>query len=228
MASARQLCSGSDATAEANNAVWASIRALDGSGGRIPAVENACAEAETGSRASGTVRVMESLRTDVDCLARSLKEPRAFEPIFDRHFAAVHTCVPDSPRRARRCAYLREAARVAKALRTDAENVLAIVGRATAAAAGAVVQEVAKGDVIGIATGIAAIEAASSQLLSSTAKDRALWRLRRPDLLWLNDIADEAKGITETLPDFARIWRIPKNRQDVFGTRFAAMAQLQS
>jgi RNA polymerase sigma factor (sigma-70 family) len=33
---------------------------------------------------------MESFRTDVDCLARSLEEPRAFEPIFDRHFAAVH------------------------------------------------------------------------------------------------------------------------------------------
>ena len=50
-----------------------------------------CAEAETGSRASGTVRVMESFRTDVDCLARSVEEPRAFEPIFERHFVAVHT-----------------------------------------------------------------------------------------------------------------------------------------
>jgi RNA polymerase sigma-70 factor (ECF subfamily) len=33
---------------------------------------------------------MESIGTDVDCLARSLKEPRAFQPIFDRHFAAIH------------------------------------------------------------------------------------------------------------------------------------------
>jgi RNA polymerase sigma factor (sigma-70 family) len=29
--------------------------------------------------------------SDVDCLARSLSEPKAFEPIFDRHFRAVHT-----------------------------------------------------------------------------------------------------------------------------------------
>jgi RNA polymerase sigma-70 factor, ECF subfamily len=34
---------------------------------------------------------MESALSDVDCLARSLSEPEAFEPIFDRHFRAVHT-----------------------------------------------------------------------------------------------------------------------------------------
>jgi RNA polymerase sigma-70 factor (ECF subfamily) len=33
---------------------------------------------------------MESPRSDADCLARSLSEPKAFEPIFDRHFTAVH------------------------------------------------------------------------------------------------------------------------------------------
>ena len=33
---------------------------------------------------------MDSFSTDTDCLARSLEEPRAFEQIFDRHFAAVH------------------------------------------------------------------------------------------------------------------------------------------
>jgi RNA polymerase sigma-70 factor, ECF subfamily len=33
---------------------------------------------------------MEPALSDADCLARSLREPTAFEPIFDRHFAAVH------------------------------------------------------------------------------------------------------------------------------------------
>jgi RNA polymerase sigma-70 factor, ECF subfamily len=33
---------------------------------------------------------MESSPSDADCLARSLTEPKAFEPIFDRHFDAVH------------------------------------------------------------------------------------------------------------------------------------------
>ena len=34
---------------------------------------------------------MESVLSDIDCLERSLSEPKAFEPIFDRHFRAVHT-----------------------------------------------------------------------------------------------------------------------------------------
>ena len=43
------------------------------------------ADAETAFRASGTVRVMESSRSDVDCLAHSLGEPKAFAVIFERH-----------------------------------------------------------------------------------------------------------------------------------------------
>ena len=33
---------------------------------------------------------MESALSDADCVAHSLSEPKAFEPIFDRHFVAVH------------------------------------------------------------------------------------------------------------------------------------------
>lgn len=33
---------------------------------------------------------MEPSPSDLECLARSLNEPKAFEPIFDRHFGAVH------------------------------------------------------------------------------------------------------------------------------------------
>ena len=33
---------------------------------------------------------MEAVSSDADYLARSLSEPTAFEPIFDRHFGAVH------------------------------------------------------------------------------------------------------------------------------------------
>jgi RNA polymerase sigma factor (sigma-70 family) len=36
---------------------------------------------------------MEPSPSDVECLARSLKEPKAFELIFDRHFGAVHRYV---------------------------------------------------------------------------------------------------------------------------------------
>jgi RNA polymerase sigma factor (sigma-70 family) len=33
---------------------------------------------------------VDAVSSDADCLARSLSEPTAFEPIFDRHFGAVH------------------------------------------------------------------------------------------------------------------------------------------
>ena len=33
---------------------------------------------------------MEPVPSDMECLARSLSNPKAFEPIFDRHFQAVH------------------------------------------------------------------------------------------------------------------------------------------
>jgi RNA polymerase sigma factor (sigma-70 family) len=33
---------------------------------------------------------MELVLSDLECLTRSLREPKAFEPIFDRHFDAVH------------------------------------------------------------------------------------------------------------------------------------------
>ena len=34
---------------------------------------------------------METVSSDTECVARSLSEPEAFEPLFDRHFGAVHT-----------------------------------------------------------------------------------------------------------------------------------------
>jgi RNA polymerase sigma-70 factor (ECF subfamily) len=33
---------------------------------------------------------MDPVPSDMDCLTRSLGDPKAFEPIFDRHFGAVH------------------------------------------------------------------------------------------------------------------------------------------
>ena len=39
---------------------------------------------------SGTVRLMEPFPSDSELVARSLEESIAFEPIFDRHFSAVH------------------------------------------------------------------------------------------------------------------------------------------
>jgi hypothetical protein len=122
---------------------------------------------------------------------------------------------------------LKEAARVSKALHLAVEDVLAVAGRATAAVGIVVVDNIAHGDLSTIKTGVAAPAAAGREVFRSSFKDRLVWRLRRPDLLWLNNVTDQANALTEALPDFSRIWQIPENRQSVFAERFAGMARLQ-
>lgn len=122
----------------------------------------------------------------------------------------------------------REAVRVAKALSMQPDNVLAVAAGATVAAGVAVVEQVAKGDVTEVASGIAAVEAAGKKLLDSTLAQRLVWRLRRPHLLWINDIAEESTRLTEALPDTARIWRIPDREVHLFAERFRRMGELQS
>ena len=46
--------------------------------------------AETPSLHFGHSQGVDAVSSDADYLARSLSEPTAFEPIFDRHFGAVH------------------------------------------------------------------------------------------------------------------------------------------
>ena len=116
---------------------------------------------------------------------------------------------------------------MSKALHLAVEDVLAVAGRATAAVGIAVVDNIAHGDLSTIKTSAAALAAAGREVFRSSFKDRLVWRLRRPDLLWLNNVTDQANALTEALPDFSRIWQIPENRQSVFAERFAGMARLQ-
>jgi hypothetical protein len=122
---------------------------------------------------------------------------------------------------------LKEAARVSSALRMTADDVLAVAGRAYTAVGVAVVDTIVQGDTPSIGTGITAAVAAGQEVLRSSFVERLLWRLRRPHLLWMNSIIDEANHLTEALPDFSRIWQIPENRQQVFAARFQRMARLQ-
>ncbi len=122
----------------------------------------------------------------------------------------------------------KQAAFVAKALATDVDSVLLIAGKAVASAGVAVIEEVAKGDVMGVASSVAAVEAASRGLLASSVVDRLIWRLRRPYLLWMNDVIDEAKHLTEALPAVARIWQLPEREQSLFTSRFVEMGKLQA
>lgn len=121
---------------------------------------------------------------------------------------------------------LKEVRRLAKALNTDVDSVRAVAGGAVAASGVAAVGELAKGDVTGIATGIAAVQAAGTKLLDSSIADRLVWRLRQPHLLWINNVMDEAKHLTEALPDVARLWAVPELEKTRFAARFHLMGEL--
>jgi hypothetical protein len=121
----------------------------------------------------------------------------------------------------------KEVARVSKALSANVENVLLVVGKASVRASVAAVEQIAKGDVVGVAAGVAGVEAASRELLSSSLGDRLIWRLRRPHLLWINNVIDEAQQLVEAAPDFERLWQIPEKEMPTFTDRFREMAMLQ-
>lgn len=121
---------------------------------------------------------------------------------------------------------LKEARKIGKALHTSIDGLLAVAGKAVSGASTVVLEEVSKGDLPGVAMGISAAVAATKNVLKSSFADRLIWRLRRPHLLWINDIVDQAERLTEAMPDFARIWGIPPNRQAVFAQRFRGFAQL--
>jgi len=123
---------------------------------------------------------------------------------------------------------LREAANVAKALRNSVDSVLAVAGNAAAASAACVIDEISQGDLPGVKTAIQATVAAGRELLHSSFAKRLLWRLRRPHLLWINDVIEEASHLTEALPAFSKVWRIPENRKEIFAQRFQRMCQLQT
>ena len=121
---------------------------------------------------------------------------------------------------------LKEVARVSKALHLTVDELLTIVGGVSVAVGTALVDDVAHGDINAIKTGISATVAAGRELLRSSFTQRLLWRLRRPHLLWLNNLVDQAQQLTEALPDFSRIWQIPGNQQVVFAKRFTEMGRL--
>lgn len=121
---------------------------------------------------------------------------------------------------------LKEAVVISKALHTTVDSVLAVAGMATVSAGAVVVEELAKGDLPSVSTGIAATVAAAKGLVKSSLAQRLLWRLRRPYLLWVNDLVDQAHRLTEALPDFSRIWQLAPNQQAEFARRFQRMAGL--
>jgi hypothetical protein len=122
----------------------------------------------------------------------------------------------------------KEISAVSKALRTDVDTLGTVLGGASAAGTLSILEEVAKGSIDSVALSVAAAEAASKRLVSSSLSARLFWRLRRPHLYYLNNLVDEAQHLTESLPDFARIWKIPEREQALFAARFMSMSRLLS
>jgi hypothetical protein len=121
---------------------------------------------------------------------------------------------------------LKVAKKLSEALNTSVEGLLELAGNVTTAAGGVVVQNLVKGDLNGVRTGIGAALAATKGVIKSSFAKRLLWRLHKPQLLWMNNLVDQAHHLTEALPDFSRVWSIPPNRQADFIQRFRCMAQL--
>ena len=121
---------------------------------------------------------------------------------------------------------LKEARKVARALTLSVDGLLAVAGDAVASATSVVLEKVAKGDLDTLGYGIAATKAASGPVLKSSFRQRLIWRLRQPQLLWMNSVIDQSEHLTESMPDFARIWSIPQNEQGVFAERFQRMTIL--
>ena len=122
----------------------------------------------------------------------------------------------------------KEFKKIGKALNTTVDNLLELAGKATTSAGTVVLENLSKGDISPVGTGIGVAVAAAKGVFKSSFKERIMWRLRSPQLLWINDLIDQSLHLTESMPDFSRIWEIPPNRQAIFAERFRRMAVLAS
>lgn len=121
---------------------------------------------------------------------------------------------------------LQQCAQVSKALRTDVERLHQLIATAAVRAGAIVLREMATGTPDQVSLGIAAATAAGNELLNSSLKDRIMWRLTRPHLLYLNNLVDESKQLTDAMPRVARVWNIAERDHNRFADHFAAIGQL--
>ena len=117
-------------------------------------------------------------------------------------------------------------AKAARALASESGTLTEAIGGAGQAAAIAAVQTVGDGTWDGIAVGVSAAAAAVQNLISSNVTRRLLLRLTKPHLYYLPSVMREAEHITEALPDFSRIWRLPTRYQEEFANRLKEAGKL--
>jgi hypothetical protein len=121
---------------------------------------------------------------------------------------------------------LKEKKEVEAALNVSVDSLLEIAGSITSPAIAKLAEPLSKGDLPTMKDDISAVFAAGKGVLETSFVERLMWRLRKPQLLWINDLLDQSAHLTEALPDFSRVWQIPPNRQAVFVERFKHMAGL--
>jgi hypothetical protein len=120
-----------------------------------------------------------------------------------------------------------EANKVAAALKTDAESLLRTAGHAGASMVGAVGNQATKGPPSIQSMAIAALVAGAHNLVSGSFKNQLLWRVRRPDLFYLNSLVDEAQHVVEALPLISTIWGLDVRAEKRFASQFRRAAALQ-
>lgn len=77
-------------------------------------------------------------------------------------------------------------------------------------------------------TGLSALIAGARKLLPGSVAQRLMWRLCRPELRFLSDIASQSRAISTSMPAIQRLWGLPESRIEPFRRRYESFATFQS
>lgn len=121
-----------------------------------------------------------------------------------------------------------EMERVSNALSIESASVLTALGGAAVGGTIAAAEQCASGDPTFLSAGIAGLVAVTQKLIVSPVSRQVVWRFRRPYLLWMTNVVDEAERLTEAWPEVERLWRIPEKQEGRFIEGFGNFARLQS
>lgn len=73
-----------------------------------------------------------------------------------------------------------------------------------------------------IGTGLSALIAGSRKLLPQEMTRRLMWRFCKPELRFLNQVAQESRAISTAMPRVQKMWAVADSDADQFLNRFAA------
>jgi hypothetical protein len=123
-----------------------------------------------------------------------------------------------------------------KALRTDAAKLTELLVEAGKASGGEIVSDLQAKPIALLSgmpldwleSGLSALIAGARKLVPKSVTDRLMWRLCRPELRFLSDIASQSRAISHSMPAVKRLWGLPERQIDNFQRRYESFAELQN